>query len=263
MRTPVVVLSLLLLAGAGVLVALSLSGGDDPPDSPRPENAPDSGAPRAGDEPPPPAPSDATTEPDRPAEGDTPIPGEPAAWARLDLELAEEPDPATERTRKNLETMNVYVSFEKTSLPDVVKFLAEQARTELAIDERLYEERSPQELLVTLPAGPTTVAECLDAIAKSLHIAWWVEGERARIAPFRPREEARRVTIPLGPVCPTGGLEPDAVADMIREKIDFVVWEEEGEIEIDHDANALRVKAPPATLRKILKLLRALRTENR
>jgi hypothetical protein len=187
-------------------------------------------------------------------------PSRPVLWVEQEAELREKPDPDAERVRRDLETTRVSVDFRSTPIEEVARALAEQSGAEIAVAIRCYEERTRAELQVTLESRTASIAEALDLVCEREKLVWWVEGEKVTIAPTLPRPEIVEVRYPLGD-SPEKllGHEPDGIADLIREKVDPAVWDEMGKVRregyVDRDC-VLVVRAPKATQRKVLALLR-------
>jgi tetratricopeptide (TPR) repeat protein len=209
----------------------------------------------------------------------------PYQFTRLDAES----DPRAQEISNVLATTMVNIAFEETGLQDAVNFLASYANVNIIVLPSVGEEKSEDELLVSLKADNISVASALALITLTkglshrirqgvVQIGTSAEGRGENVLDLY---DVKDLTVPIQSfpgedinLVPSGGfgfgfgdeedLEPmkqfegDALADLIRDTIDPEVWDEGGDVTF-REGGILVVKAPVDTHKKVQNLLNGLR----
>jgi len=182
---------------------------------------------------------------------------EPAEWRAIELSVREDSDPADQVTRRDLEASKVFLEARDTPLGDVAKSIAKGTGRKVELLPAIFEELAASELLVTHEPETVTGAEALDRVCRQKHLCWFIRMGVVTIGPqsaaLGPMVEVR---YPIGEIA----LEPDALADRVRDTISRNTWDEGGEVAA-REGKVLYVRAQKAVQREVLALLRKLRTE--
>ena len=214
--------------------------------------------------------TEAATEAGVPDAGAVP---EPDEWRALDEDLREKQTDV--QTREDIEATRIFVDFRGVPLADAARFIEVQTGIRVRVHPMTWEERTQEDVAVTVEAGTRSMSETLGLFRGRGRIYWWIEDGGVLLAPRLPTPEFVERTFPLGRLTDERkgprwryldgdrfearvGFEGDAICDIVRQRIDAAVWDEGGDVDFADEENALTVKAPLATQRRILTLLRKL-----
>ena len=196
-------------------------------------------------------------------------------------------DPRTREIENILATTIVNINFEETPLQDAVNFLAQYAGVNILVLPAVGEEKSEDDLLVSLQADDITVKAALDLIAVTKGLAHRIEKGVVQITTETEGAgplvldiyDVKDLTVPIQSfpgedinLVPSGGFgfgfdegekpepiqtfEGDALADLIRDTINLG---DEGDVQFKDGSRILIVKAPAEAHHKIQDLLHGLR----
>ncbi|MEN8148360.1 MAG: hypothetical protein ABFS86_00970 [Planctomycetota bacterium] len=202
---------------------------------------------------------------------------------------AMEVDPRIQEIENILDSTTVNVNFEETGLQDAVNFLANYANVNIIVLPSVEEEKSEDELLVTLRADNISVRSALELITLTRQLSFRIVDGVVQIGTESEAMgdlvldlyDVKDLTVPIKSfpgddinLTPSGGFgfglfeeeeidpiqafEGDALADLIRDTIDTAVWDEGGDVQF-REGGILIVTAPRETHAKINELLGGLR----
>jgi type II secretory pathway component GspD/PulD (secretin) len=197
-------------------------------------------------------------------------------------------DPRAREIENILAAKTVNINYENTSLQEAIKFLAEYAEVNIIVLPKVFEEKTEDELSITLKADGITVASALDLITLTKGLSYRIEQGVVQIGTaaeglgkmLLDLYDVKDLTVPIQSfpgedinLVPSGGFgfgfeeeatepqkafEGDALAELIRSSVDPEVWDAGGDVAF-REGGILIVKAPTATHRKIVELLNGLR----
>jgi len=198
-------------------------------------------------------------------------------------------DPRIQEIENLLGSTTVNVNFEDTRLQDAVNFLGQYASVNIIVLPSVEEEKSEDELLVTLRADNISVKSALDLITLTKQLSFRIVDGVVQIGTEAEAlgemvldlYDVKDLTVPIKSfpgqdinLTPSGGfgfglfeedeIEPvqafegDALADLIRDTLDTAVWDEGGDVAF-REGGILLVRAPRETHGKITQLLDGLR----
>ncbi len=199
-----------------------------------------------------------------------------------------ESDPRTREIENILASTQVNINYDNTPLREAVNFLAQYANVNIIVLPKVFEEKTEDELLITLKADGITVANALELITMTKGLSYRVEQGVVQIATAAEAlgnmlldlYDVKDLTVPIQSfpgedinLVPSGGFgfgfeeeqaepmkafEGDALAELVRNTIDPEVWDGGGDVQF-REGGILIVKAPPATHKKVQDLLDGLR----
>ncbi|MCU0724631.1 MAG: hypothetical protein MUE73_02405 [Planctomycetes bacterium] len=209
----------------------------------------------------------------------------PYAFSRA---LAGGDEPRAREIENILAAKTVNINYENTSLQEAIKFLAEYAEVNIIVLPKVFEEKTEDELSITLKADGITVASALELITLTKGLSYRVEQGVVQIGTAAEGlgkmvldlYDVKDLTVPIQSfpgedinLVPSGGFgfgfeeepaepqkafEGDALAELIRSSIDPEVWDAGGDVAF-REGGILIIKAPATTHRKVQDLLNGLR----
>jgi type II secretory pathway component GspD/PulD (secretin) len=197
-------------------------------------------------------------------------------------------DPRVQEIENVLSSTMVNINFDETSLRDAVGFLAQYANLNIIVLPSVDEEKSEEELLVSLRAENISVRGALELITLTKGLSFRIDNGVVQIGTeaealgemILDLYDVKDLTVPIKSfpgqdinLTPSGGFgffteeeeidpiqafEGDALADLIRDTIDTNVWDEGGDVAF-REGGILLVRAPRETHARVQGLLDGLR----